>query len=394
MADRKPINKLKSFYSNLSDLLKDKWVKLDILLGILLIVSVTLTFSDSWTLGSTFIEGLVYLSILILYSIKGKEGSGRFYVILTIAVIIRIIAIYQTGLPPGSFSHPEAFKSHDWVGFLFSRSFDFVTSSFPLFELGTLLIDSLTAYLILMILKKQRLNKVYIILYLWNPFVIQAVYSHWNPYILWAFLVILTAVLILYQKRFLASISLGCSVGFHDLSFLLLPMAIRSLRGFSLIAFFIPFGFLNLSKVKEFMASKTIGSDFIQDLILFIPGSNGIFSDYLVLALVSLALSIVIWESFISREFIGKIYFSLLVITLAYPPFFKEAPLILIPLGVAYRNTGILALSLYLLVRPVLVSMEPAIFLNYDLYWQYSIFISLNLLPFINMLKKRWLKSS
>ncbi len=314
--------------------------------------------------------------------------------ILTIAITIRIIAIYQTGLPSGDFSHPEAFKDHDWVGFLFSRSFDFVTSSFPLFEIGTLLIDSLTGYLILMILKKQRLNKVYIILYLWNPFVIQEIYSHWNPYILWAFLVILTGVLLLYQKRFLASIALGFSIGFYDLSFLLLPMAIRSLKGFSLIAFLIPFGFLSLSKVKEFITSKVIGSDFIQELIRFIPGSNGLLGDYLILAFISLALSIVIWESFIRKEFIGKVYFSLLVITLAYPPFFAEAPLILIPLGVVYRNTGILALSLYLFMRPVLVSMEASIFLNYDLYWQYGLYISLNLFPLMNILKKRWFKSS
>ena len=394
MTEKSSINKLKSFYSNLSHILKDNWVKLDLLLGILLIIFVTLTFSSFWASGTLFIEGLIYSSILILYSIKGKKGAERFYLILGIAVIIRIIAIYQTGLPSGSFSQPGAFKDHDWVGFLFSQSFDYVTSSFPLFEIGTILIDSLTAYLILMILKKQGLNKVYIILYLWNPFVIQEIYSHWNPYILWAFLVILTGVLLLYQKRFWAALSLGFSIGFYDLSFLLLPMAIRSLRGFSLIAFLIPFGFLNLPKVKEFIASKTIGSDFIQALIHFIPKSNGTLHDYLVLAFISLALSIIIWESFIRKEFIGKVFWSLLVITLAYPPFFEGAPFILIALGVAYRNTGVLVLSLYLFMRPALASMMPSIFLDYDLYWQYGLYLGWNLYPSILTIKKQWLKSS
>lgn len=314
----------------------------------------------------------LYLTIGVYYWLRKRNITFKGGWIIGFAILFRLIVIYPYLSSPEQFIQTTLFNYKEWIGISFLPIIELAHKYPGFFIFGIFLLEVLLVYLMYLLKKLYQLNILVLIFYLWNPYIIENLYSYWNPFLIWVLLLFIAGILLKHQYRFFASLFIWASVLFHDLSILLIIISVRQLSYWSLVPLGLYSILLTYPNYLKHSIDKLIYSHWIQTLIKIITNKN-ILIDVPVVFLSSIGITTFIWAVLSKRSWLEKVYWSFYVFTLVYPPFIFEVSIIMLPLAVLYRNGGILTLTAYLFVIQFFRFYNLGGILDNNLYIMYGI---------------------
>lgn len=325
----------------------------------------------------------IYLSIGLYYWLRRKNITFKPGWIITFSILFRLVVIYPFLFSPQQFIQTTLFKYKEWIGISFLPSIQLAHENAYLIIIGIFLLEIILVYLMYRLKKLYQLNILVLIFYLWNPYIIENLYTYWNPFLIWVLLLFVAGVLLKHQYRLLASLFIWTSILFHDLSLFLIVISIRQLKYWIIVPIGLYAYLMSFPDYLKHTVDKIIYSKWIQTLINIIENEN-IWLDVPVVFFASIAITTFIWAILSKRSWLEKVYWSFYVFTLVYPPFIFEISIIMLPLAVLYRNGGILALTAYLFLIEAFTFYNMDVFLDSSIYIMYGIIHVFFMLSFFN----------